>query len=119
MKVTRELAKKFLSDVDEHHRHFWAKDGTVLKNLKELPKAVRAMDDEHFEHHLNKNKNDFSNWVLHVIGDEKLAKDLLKSKNKKSVIKKVQDRVNLLKNVSKKKKTEKKKAKKKKAKKKK
>jgi hypothetical protein len=35
------------------------------------------MPEETFRYHSNETKTDFSNWVRDVIGDEKLARDLL------------------------------------------
>lgn len=100
MRVTKELAQKFLSDVPEHH-HFWVNNGPVLKNLKELTLAFKDMEDGTFVYHANKEKNDFSNWVSQIVGDEKLAKDIFKSRNKVFAFKKLKSRLDLLKKLSK------------------
>jgi len=42
-------------------------------------------------------KNDFSNWVRDVIGDEKLSRDLQKSTTQAQAAKSVADRVTWLK----------------------
>ena len=56
------------------------------------------LSDDIFHHHVNSDKNDFSNWIKDVIGDQKLANDLLSSKSKDSALKKIRNRLNSLKN---------------------
>ena len=88
-KLLPEVARKFLGDV-ENDKKFWVNNGTVLKNLDELLDALNSMSNDTFQYHANSEKNDFSRWIGDVIGDKKLAEDLAKSKNKKSVIKKLE-----------------------------
>jgi hypothetical protein len=76
--MTKATAKERLSDVPDEKR-FWCNDGRYLKNLEELEAALQQMTDDTFSYHSNESKTDFSNWVRDVIGDEKLARDLLKS----------------------------------------
>ena len=45
---------------------------------------------------INKEKNDFSNWIYDVIGDSELADSLRKCKDKKTAVKRVKSRVNYL-----------------------
>ncbi len=68
-------AEKFLVKVPEEYV-FWGRDGTVFRDMKELAEGLAAMSDDVFAHHVNAEKNDFSNWVRDVIKDEKLASDL-------------------------------------------
>jgi hypothetical protein len=67
--------EQFLADVP-HEVSFWCNNGQNLKNLAELSTALQAMNSETFAHHVNKERNDFHNWVKEVIGDTKLANDL-------------------------------------------
>ena len=97
-KLLPEVARKFLGDV-ENDKKFWVNNGTVLKNLDELLDALNSMSNDTFQYHANSEKNDFSRWIGDVIGDKKLAEDLAKSKNKKSVIKILEFRINQLKRV--------------------
>jgi len=94
------MAKKsnahFLNDVMPENC-FWCCDGTIIKNLSELEFALKKMKVKTFNHHVNKDKNDFSSWINDVIGDVKLADDLKKSTDKKSISKKVSDKVKSLK----------------------
>jgi hypothetical protein len=54
-------------------KHFILKDGRVVKNLLDLARALREMKPEIFEYHVNRDKNDFSEWIRHVVKDEILA----------------------------------------------
>ena len=55
---------------------FLCHDGNVFTDMKELAEGLSAMTDETFSYHANQEKNDFSNWLMDVIKDEKLAGDL-------------------------------------------
>lgn len=91
-KITKSVAEKMLEDVAEEKR-FWCQDGQELRNMRELEAGLKRMSEETFRYHSNKAKNDFSNWVTDVIGDEKLAKDLLKSSTRDQAAKSVAARV--------------------------
>lgn len=94
--VTKSAAKARLEDVSEEKR-FWCHDGRFLKNLEELGAALEQMTEETFCYHSNESKTDFSNWVRDVIGDEKLAKDLLNCTTQAQAAKSVAARVQWLK----------------------
>jgi hypothetical protein len=94
--ITKAAAKERLSDVSEEKR-FWCRDGRFLKNLEELETALGQMTADTFSYHSNESKTDFSNWVRDVIGDDKLARDLLKSTTQAQAAKNVAARINWLK----------------------
>lgn len=94
--VTKEEAKRYLCDAAPE-KCFWLNNGPILKNLEELANALHEMSSETFNHHVSKEKNDFSSWIKDVIGDQKLANDILSSKTKESSLKKVRSRLNSLK----------------------
>ena len=79
---------------------FWVNNGPVLKNVEELADALQQMNEETYFHHVNKEKNDFSKWITDIIGDQKLANDLLSSRNKNSAVKKLRSRINSLKKMA-------------------
>ena len=74
--VQKREVPKFLCNVPEEYA-FRFHDGRLLKNMRELEEALRAISDETFRFHANAEKNDFGNWVRDVIGDQKLAADLM------------------------------------------
>ena len=61
------------------------------------------MRDEQFKYHVNKEKNDFWNWVRNIIEDKKLARDIEKVKTKKTMIKKIKSRIDRIEDFLKKK----------------
>jgi len=61
---------------------FWTTDGTILKNLEELKFAFGTMNDEVFLHHVTKERNDFADWVQHVLEDSECADALRKAKKR-------------------------------------
>jgi len=81
IKISREEASRRLGDVPDG-KHFWCHDGKLIKNLGELEKALNDMSDETFHYHLSEGRNDFSNWIRDVVGDNKLANDLSKAKSR-------------------------------------
>jgi hypothetical protein len=54
-------------------KYFYAQNGLVFKSLSDLMDGLESMDVETFNHHVNFNKNDFSNWIKGVFGDIRLA----------------------------------------------
>ena len=96
VKISKTIAEERLADVLQEKR-FWCSDGRVLKSLPELGMALKQMDEGTFRHHSSESRNDFSNWVRDVIGDEKLSRDLLKSPAQAQAAKSVDDRIAWLK----------------------
>ena len=78
VKLTKAMAETRLGDVAAE-KYFFCQDGQVFKNLRELAAALKDMSAGTYQQHVNESKNDFSNWVNQVIGDDKLSRDLLKS----------------------------------------
>ena len=81
-----------LRNVADHHA-FYARDGKVLRNMYELEKGLRHMDHKHFKHHANDDKNDFHNWVMHVVQDARLAQQLSELLGQKEMAKAVKLRI--------------------------
>lgn len=73
---TKQDAYQILADVTGDKR-FFCYDGRVAKNLTELTDCFSVMTRDVFKHHVTDEKNDFSRWVNGVLGDAKLANDLL------------------------------------------
>ncbi|MCX8147097.1 MAG: hypothetical protein N3D84_01370 [Candidatus Woesearchaeota archaeon] len=76
LKIHKPLTRKVLfvyEDVPEQFV-FYVHDGTILKNLNDLIKALDKMTDDIFYYHANKEKNDFSNWIRDIINEPLLSK---------------------------------------------
>ena len=96
VRVTQAFARRMLADVPDEKR-FWLTDGRYLKNLAELEAALEQMSTETFRTHSNDEKTDFSNWVNDVMGDDKLAADLLKCETQEQAARAVAERLKFLK----------------------
>ena len=94
--TTKDEAKCYLNDAASD-KCFWVNNGPIIKSLDELANALSQISDEIFQHHVTQDKNDFSTWIDDVIGDKKLANDLLSSKSRESALKKIRSRLNSLK----------------------
>ena len=62
--------------------YFRVANGTIVKNLKELDMAIENMSDETFRCHVSEVRNDFSIWIRNTIKGEKLANELLQTKDR-------------------------------------
>lgn len=94
--MKKEHAKKILGDVAPE-QCFWINRGPIIKNLRQLPTAIRRMKPDTFMHHVGKEKNDFGVWIKHVVGDTALASKVSKLKTKKAMVDEIKKRVKLLK----------------------
>ncbi len=90
----RELRKKVLSDCPPQNS-FWTCNGTICRNIYELMDNIRALNDYAFKYHVNqdKHKNDFADWIRHVLDDEELALRLQGLYDKERYIDIIQRRV--------------------------
>lgn len=78
-KVVASKGKKALVHA-ESEQAFWTTDGRTLSNLLELRDALASMTDEVFAYHVSKERNDFADWIEHVLQDGELARAFRKSK---------------------------------------
>ncbi|MFU8795780.1 MAG: hypothetical protein ACNA7X_00585 [Dehalococcoidia bacterium] len=96
VRITREEAGRRLGDVPEEKR-FFCHDGRYLKNLDELGGALTDMSDETFGYHSRGEGSDFGNWVRDVVGDDKLARDLVRARSREQAGRAVIQRLRFLK----------------------
>ena len=78
-------------------KSFWINNGPIINNLKNLPRAVEEMSDDQFRHHVNNDKNDFSNWINDILGDSYLASELRKTRAKNLFVRTLKSRIDYLK----------------------
>ncbi|MCD6589857.1 hypothetical protein J7K74_01570 [Candidatus Woesearchaeota archaeon] len=74
----------------EEGKEFMFSSGDKARNLKELLEKLRVMSDEEFFLYVNENKNDFSNWIRDVLGEETLAREIYHIRDRKEIIKKIE-----------------------------
>ena len=80
--INKEKAAKCLAKVPEEVV-FWCHDGQVFRDLNDLMCGFDLMTEDTFCYHANEEKNDFSCWIVDILGDEELAKDVKKAKTPK------------------------------------
>ncbi len=65
-----------------------------IKTLKALLEELRVMDEQTFHNFVNGDKNDFANWIEFVIGDKSLADTIRLFKDKDSIVKVIDEKIN-------------------------
>ncbi len=63
-------------------KEFVLANGSRLRNLFELSEELAQMNEDVFNHHVTKEKNDFASWVEHVFSEKKLAEHFRQSSSK-------------------------------------
>lgn len=63
---------------------FWTTDGSVLRDLRELEQALHTMTAKVYKYHVQKERNDFAQWVEHVLKDSGCAAALERAKTPKT-----------------------------------
>ena len=79
---------------------FYFKDGRAVANLRDLRAVIMEMDLNEFQTHVNSEKNDFANWVEHVMKKKLLAKDLRAVKKKNSILEVLDVEIGLVPSIS-------------------
>jgi len=67
--------------------------GEKINNLYSLSKALSAMSDDVFSHHVNSSKNDFYRWVFDVVKDYTLARQLNRASSRAKMHRVVKQRI--------------------------
>ena len=81
MPKAKKIPKKKLKKSVKPENYFYTVDGRVIKNLFQLAKEMETMANEVFSHHVNNEKNDFSNWVRDIFEQPRLAKEIQDTKD--------------------------------------
>ncbi|MBR9690235.1 hypothetical protein GOV08_00975 [Candidatus Woesearchaeota archaeon] len=67
-------------------RVFILSNGDKIESINQLQKRLKHMDDQTFQSHITGEKNDFSNWILHTFGNQKLAEKVALARTKEEMI---------------------------------
>ena len=86
---------------------FYLVNGKRLGSLYELRDELKRMEEKVFQHHVNKHKNDFANWVRDIIGDDLLAEAISSISDKREMYLAIKSRIKELEKEEGKKKTKK------------
>lgn len=66
-------------------KRFVVSNGEVIGSLKELALELDNMADDIFSNHVNKEKNDFYNWIRDGLKETDLAENLKNANKKKDL----------------------------------
>lgn len=91
-------ARRILSRVPANVS-FWLCTNEQLARLDDLGRALKRVSDEVFRYHVNRDKNDFEVWIRDVINDRELAREISRIKTKGTLIRKISERVEELKEI--------------------
>lgn len=89
---TKQDAARVLGDTSGD-KCFFCRDGCISRNLYQLAECLDHITEDSYRHHTTEVRNDFSNWVRDVFGDDKLANDLGRCSNNAEASKTVRDRI--------------------------
>lgn len=67
--------------ISDPNKYFYVCDGSVLKSLGELKKALKTMPDDVYNYHAG--RNDWASWIDGVLGKKDLAKKATGADRKK------------------------------------
>jgi hypothetical protein len=68
-------------------------NGAQLNSVKDLGLALEDMNEDVFNHHVNNEKNDFSDWIMNCAEDEDLANIIKPIKDQKEMMIKVMKQI--------------------------
>ncbi|MEM4268344.1 MAG: DUF5752 family protein [Candidatus Woesearchaeota archaeon] len=78
----KKINTKLLENVPQE-KCFILLGGKTLHSLPQLIFELDEMPEHVFKHHVSEGKNDFANWIRHVIGEIELADKLMGIDTKK------------------------------------
>ena len=97
-KITSEYAISVLSEVPTD-KSFFVHDGPIVNNLMEFYNVLMEMTDEQFDYHRNSGRNDFYNWLKHVVRDQRLANETCRVKSRETMARRIKKRIDYLKQI--------------------
>ncbi|MFT4343695.1 MAG: hypothetical protein ACMXYE_03020 [Candidatus Woesearchaeota archaeon] len=90
--LSPEAAKLYTNKVHEDTA-FVTRSGRLIRSMYELYSVISEMDDDEFAHHVTEDRNDFKNWVLHIVQDKHLARLLESLQTKSEMLDVIEKRV--------------------------
>ena len=80
------LAQLKLYDNVSENKGFHLSNGIIVHSVEELMKTLEVIDDETFAHHVLHEKNDFANWIFHVVENHSLATKITHAKTRQEMV---------------------------------
>jgi hypothetical protein len=66
-------------------QYFYIHNGPTLKNLYDLEYYLGTMTDDQFKYHAVGGRNDFASWIRDVLGEDKLASEFERVRERKEM----------------------------------
>ncbi len=85
-KKKKELKPDAYKTPSEYNLYFFLCNDRVISSPAELVEELETMDDDVFQFHVNKEKNDFTNWLRDVFELHELATSLQRTRSKTGMI---------------------------------
>jgi len=70
-------------------QYFYLNNGKKLKNIAELMESLKDMSQDLFSFHVNKQNNDFANWIRDIFGAKELARRISRARYPSSMLKSI------------------------------
>ncbi|MFH1398513.1 MAG: hypothetical protein ABIG95_00185 [Candidatus Woesearchaeota archaeon] len=91
--LTLSRARRILRVVPSK-QSFWLCTNRDLRSLNSLANELEDSNDDVFRYHVNRYKNDFSNWVKDIIGDNDFAREISRIRTKPTLVRKIREKIN-------------------------
>ena len=78
---------------------FWLCTNESLRTLTSIAAVLEKVGDDVFRYHVTRDKNDFETWIRDVVRDKELAREIARVKTKETLIRKISERLVMLKKV--------------------
>ena len=96
-KGKRKVQRPFLLRRVEEDEAFWLCSNVTVQSLEEMAYELMRVEETVFRYHIQRNRNDFEEWIRDCIGDRELARDIARVKTRETLAKKIEIRVEELK----------------------
>ena len=93
------MAKNILRDL-KPEEYFFVHDGAVIRDIRELPAALKKMDESSFRYHHNPQIDDFANWIRFLSDDLEFVAKIRKCLTKDEMIKVVEQEISSVEKVA-------------------
>lgn len=72
---------------------FWFCNSTRASNIYQLVDTIEHTNEDIFRYHVTKDRNDFADWILHVLEDEVLYHQVVNEMDRYWFIQKIHHRI--------------------------
>lgn len=93
------MAKNILREL-KPEEYFFVHDGAVIRDIRELPAALKKMDEFSFRYHHNPQIDDFANWIRFLSDDLEFVAKIKKCLTKDEMIKVVEQEISSVEKVA-------------------